>query len=121
MNPYEPPQSEDGRPVRFWPPGPGAASIALALASVGLFVFMGSHLHADRTNRIPVVTYVGPAANWITTLAVTGHGLSLAAILCGGQAIDRGKVGRPLGTLGIFTSIVAVLGNCLFYLAAYND
>jgi hypothetical protein len=101
--------------------GPGVASVVLALAGSTLLVFAATHVRSDRTKRRPVVTYVGPAADWVIQLAIAGWLFSLFALIAALFSIQR--QGRPgaLSLVGIFLTILNVFGSCLFWAIMTED
>jgi len=94
----------------------GMVAFCVSLISVGLFIAAASLIRADRTARIPVVTWGRGAA----LLALLGAIASVAVGLLALFAADRD--GRWSGTqaVSLNLSIWGVLGF-LFYLAALYE
>jgi hypothetical protein len=101
--------------------GPGVASVALALAGSALLVFAATHVRSDRTNRRPVVTYVGPAADWVIHLAIAGWLFSLFALIAAGLSIERKGRLDALTSVGMFLAILNVFGSCLSWAILTED
>ena len=74
-----------------------------------------SHVRIDRYDAKPIISLVGPAASWITPLAVTGWLLSLFAPAFAAQALKRRARGSiVLGVLTLYLVFVNVLGSFFF-------
>jgi hypothetical protein len=101
--------------------GPGVASVALALAGSALLVFAATHVRSDRTSRRPVVTYVGPAADWIIHLATVGWLFSIFALIAALLAIKRKDRVDALSSIGMFLTILNVFGSCMFWAIMTED
>jgi hypothetical protein len=101
--------------------GPGVASVALALAGSALLAFAATHVRSDRTHRRPVVTYVGPAADWVIHLAVAGWLLSLFALIAALVSIQRKDRLDALSSVGIFLTILNVFGSCMYWAMMTED
>jgi hypothetical protein len=94
----------------------GMAAFCLSLFSVGLFVAAGSLIRADRTARIPVVTWGRAAA----LLALLGAIASVAAGVLAIFAAYRNGRWSGLQALGLNLSICGVVG-ILFYLGSLYE
>jgi hypothetical protein len=101
--------------------GPEVASVALALAGSALLVFAATHVRSDRTNRRPVVTYVGPAADWVIHLAIVGWLFSLFALIAALLSIKRKDRLDALSSIGMFLTILNVFGSCMFWAIMTED
>ena len=101
--------------------GLGVASITLALAGSALLVFAATHVRSDRTNRRPVVTYVGPAADWVTHLAVAGWLFSLFALIALGLSIERKGRLDALSWAGVCLAVLNVFASCMFWAIMNED
>lgn len=99
----------------------GAASVTIALAGSALLVFAATHVRSDRTNRRPVVSYVGPAADWVVQLAIAGWLFSLFALIAALLSIERKGRLDLLSSVGIFLTILNVFGSCMFWAIMTED
>ena len=96
--------------------GAGMFAFCLSLVSAGLFIAAGSLIRADRTARIPVVTWDRVAA----PLGLLGAIASVAAAVLALYAADRDGRWSGLQALSLNLSILGVLGF-LFYLGALYE
>jgi hypothetical protein len=99
----------------------GVASVAVALAGSALLFFAATHVRADRTNRRPVVTYVGPAADWVFHLAIMGWFFSLCAVMAAVTSIQRKNRLDALSLVGMFLATLNVFGTCIFWAIVTED
>ena len=110
----EPIPIEDSRPAIISP--------VIASSATALLIFAASHVRADRTHRRPVVTWEGPAADYVEYLAYSGWALSAIALIAGIYALERcTSRWNWLGSLAVFLSIVNFFGSLLFWVVVYED
>jgi hypothetical protein len=87
------------------------ASISLAFAGSALLMFAATNVRSDRTNRRPVVTYEGPAADWVVHIAIAGSLFTRFALLAALVSIERkGRLG-VLSSAGMLLALIHVFGN----------
>jgi hypothetical protein len=94
----------------------GMFAFCLSLVSAGLFFAAGCLIRADRTARIPVVTWDRAAAS----MALLGAFASVAAGVLALYAADRDGRWSGLQALSLNLSILGALGF-LFYLGALYE
>jgi hypothetical protein len=114
MNPYASPDSDLGG-LNCKHSVASVTSLALALLGAVLLAYAVLHIRVDRSTRIPVVTYLGPAASWIPCLAFTGWWISVASLMLAVRAMKRKGSRIALAVLAASLSIVNLVGSFLFY------
>lgn len=124
-NSYDPLESEfSDRPVRRHSRA-GVVSVALALVGITLIVIIALHVRADHTQRRPVVTWVGPAAAWIGTLAWTWFLSTSAAMFFGAiglaDALREKNRRMDFCVLGLILASISLAGGCIFDAAVFED
>lgn len=101
---------------------PAIITLAMAFSATAILVFAASHVRADRTNRRPVVTWVGPIADYVQHAAVFGWLLSATAIGLGAYALCRFRSNLNfLAAIGMGLGFLNYFGSCLFYGIVYED
>jgi hypothetical protein len=101
---------------------PAVVTSVMALCATAILVFAASHVRADRTNRRPVVTWVGPIADYVQHVAVLGWALSAIAIGLGAFTLCRFRSRLNfLAAIGMGLGLLNYFGSCLFYGIVYED
>lgn len=101
---------------------PAIVTAALAFSATAILVFTAFHVRADRTNRIPVVTWEGPIADYVQHAAFLGLLLSAAAIGLGAYTRHRFRSKLSfLALAGICLGWMNYFGTFLFWAAVYED
>lgn len=101
---------------------PAIISAVMAFSATAILIFVASHVRADRTNRRPVVTWVGPIADYVQQAAVLGWLLSAAAVALGAFALVRFRSRLSfLAAVGMGLGLLNYFGSCLFYGLVYED
>jgi hypothetical protein len=120
-NPYLSPQGirRDGRAVPL--PWAGLGSVAIALLASAVFVFALRHFQVDRTNRRPVITLVGPAANWVRQLLICGFALSVVGGVLGYKSCEKLSLRAVPGAIGFLIAFFSLVLAGGFLLSAYED
>ena len=120
-NPYLPPQvaSCNAPPVAFY--WSGILSVAIGVVGSAVLVFAFSHFQVDRTNRRPLVTFVGLAARWVWHLIASGLALSVFSFVLGYRSCKKLNVHSVPGAIGVVIALanVSLTLGCLG--AAYED
>jgi hypothetical protein len=96
--------------------GAGIVAFGLALIAVTLFVAAASLIRADRSTRVPVVTWGWPAAVWAILGGIASAGGWVLSVV--GLAKSRRLLGPA--SLGFILCIWGALGF-LFYLASLYE
>jgi uncharacterized protein with PQ loop repeat len=68
---------------------PALIAMCLWLMGALILVFSACNLHVDRTNRRPIVTWVGPLAEHMTPIFLLGLVLSASSFVCAVIAKER--------------------------------
>lgn len=85
-----------------------------------LLVYAGFHVHADRTNRQPIVTWIGPIASLSPYFGYIFRGLVYAAFVSSGGLMRVTK--RPVWFVLAFSlSILSTMVSVIFLAALYED
>lgn len=85
-----------------------------------LLVYAGFHVHADRTNRQPIVTWIGPIASLSPYFGYIFSGLVYAAFVSSGGLMRVTK--RPVWFVLAFSlSILSTMVSAIFFAALYED
>jgi hypothetical protein len=96
-------------------------SVACLTASVLLLV-AASHVHADRTNRRPVVTWEGPLADYVGIIAWTGWTISVLVLIIGHYRIVNYQNRKfDFDYLAVGTGYINLAFSLLFLVAIYED
>lgn len=98
-----------------------AASIALSSLALVLLIYAAFHVEVDRTNRRPVVTWLGPAAAWGDHLGIIVTWLIVPALILAMPAIARDDRERFWGMLAIFLSSLTMFGGLMFFTILFED
>ena len=101
---------------------PAVVASVVALCATAILMFAASHVRTDRTNRRPVVTWVGPIADYVQHAAVLGWLLSAIAIGLGAFTLCRFRSRLNfLAAIGMGLGLLNYFGSCLFYGLVYED
>ena len=118
-NPYKPSKLTE---VGFALKRSGQISFAIACFGSVILIQAALHVRADRTNRIPVVTYAGPLDFAMPYLAYLGIAISLGSLgVCARQLSNDPTRYRLWGHLTMMISIANMLLTVLFCAAVYED
>jgi hypothetical protein len=101
---------------------PAIITVILASIASSTLVVAASHVHADRTNRRPVVTWEGPLADLVPWLASIGWMFSVIGIIFGGYSLHRfNSKHNYLAVVGMALSLINFLATLIFLGAIYED
>lgn len=102
---------------------PALASAVIAVCSTVILLFTASHVRVNRTNRRPVVTWEGPAADYVQELAFVGWALSLVALI--GAIYSAHRYRSRWNNLAFVVASglpgANFFGSCIFGAAVYED
>lgn len=100
---------------------PGIMGVVVAVVASAALIFAATHVRVERSHRRTAVTFVGPAASWVTQLSLAGWGLSLLAPGLAARALrEEGRGAIAFGVLTLYLSFVNILGS-LFFIGVLED
>jgi hypothetical protein len=101
---------------------PAITTSILASSATIILLFTATHVRVDRTNRQPIVTWVGPIVDYLPQAISLGWALSVIAIAAGpwAQTHFRSKW-NFLAFFGLCLGYINLVGSFLFCAAVYED
>ena len=117
-----PPRDPMSLPAPLFDSRPALLTSAIAFCATAILIFVASHVRADGTNRRPVVTWVGPIADYVQQAAIVGWLLSAIAIALGAYTLYRFRSKLNfLAFVGMCLGFMNYFGSCFFWAAVYED
>lgn len=101
---------------------PAIAASTLAFSAAAILLFAATHVCSDRTSRRPIVTWVGPIADYLPQAVYLSWLLSVMAIVLGvwTQSHVRSKW-NFLAFIGLLLGSLNVCGTFLFWGLIHED